>query len=104
MSDIKHRSVILINENNNLFACLCINGIDKSVKSHVRVRQTAVHNAVFVLVLFNDKTEISLKLFFLHVFASAHVEVQHGIFRPFFLKFFNGKSLEQILLSLEVAF
>ena len=35
--------------------------------------------------------------------SAAHIKVQHWIFCPFLFQFLNGKSLEQIFLSLKVA-
>ena len=35
---------------------------------------------------------------------TSHTEVKHGIFNPFCLETFYGKTLKQFLASLEIAF
>ena len=38
-----------------------------------------------------------------HVLAEAHVEMQHGVFRPLGFQFFDGKTFEQFFLAGEIA-
>ena len=103
MHHVKQRCVIFVNEHDNLLASLLIYGIDKVGKSYVRVYRIR-NNSIRFLVKFQNIKQISVKLFLVHVLATAHVEVEHGVVRPFLFMFFYGKSFKQFFLTLEVAF
>ena len=101
VGNVKKRRVIFVDEHHHLLACFLIGGHDQVFKTDI-----GIHLFTLVakpsLLLLQHVSQISLELLLLHVLATAHVEVEHGIFRPFRLQFLDGKPLEEVFLALEI--
>ena len=100
---VKHGCIIFVDEHNYLFPCFLVCCIDQFCQSVVGINLRLGDTPSF-LFHFQDETEVSLQLVLFHVLASAQVKMQHWIFCPFLLQLFDGKSFEQVSLSLKIVF
>ena len=98
---IQHRRVVFVDKHHHLLATLLISGVDEVYQTVVASYLWIIYSPFFLLVL-QKIAKVSFQFFLLHVLATAHVEVEHGIFRPLCLQFLDGKSLEEVFLALEV--
>ena len=101
MSHIQHRCIIFINKHYYLFARFFVCRVDELCQSVVGI-YLWLHDSPFLLFRFQNESEIPFQLFLVHVFASAHIKVEHRIFRPLLFHLFDGKSLEQVFLAFKV--
>lgn len=60
--------------------------------------------AVIFFYLFQLGQQVTFQLFLFHVLAQAHVEMQHGVLRPFGFQTLHGQSFEQVPPSFEIGF
>lgn len=102
MHNIKQRRVILVDEHHSLLACLDRDGLNQVEKPDVGILRIARHAETFFVVLKYVK-QVTFKLRFLHVLAPSQAEVQHGILRPLLLQLLDGKPLEEVFPTLEIA-
>ena len=98
---IQQRSIILIDEHNHLLACL-------SISSQNQIGQTIICsilrccNTIRSLFISQLIAQIIFQLLLFQMLATRHIKMQHRIFRPLLLQFFDGKPFKQILLTLEI--
>ena len=102
MHDIQHWRIIFVNEHHHLLATLLVSSIDEVYQTIVcpfdRFRDTP-----FLFLFLQTIIQILFQLLLIHVLSTAHIEVKHWIFRPFFFQLFDGKSFEEFFLALKVA-
>ncbi len=102
MHHVEQRRVVLIDKHHGLLARLGRDGLYQVEKPDIGVLGVACH-AKTVFIGLQDIQQIAFQLRLLHVLASCQAEVQHGIFRPLFLKLLDGKPLEEVFPALEIA-
>ena len=101
MHYIKQRSIILVNKDDHLLACLIICSLNQCSKTVVVV-SGRISNAIFILIFCKAIAKIAFQLILLHMLARSHAKSYYGIFRPVLLHSLDEESLEQVLSSLEI--
>ena len=103
MHDIEQRGVIFVDEYDDLTSGLFIGGADETGKAVVRA-DCGMGDAIGAFVLLEQFVKIMLEAFFVHVFATAHAEMEYGMGSPVFFQSFDGESFEKLAASFKIAF
>ena len=101
MHDVKQRSIVFINEHDNLLLRFLINTANQICETDIRIFSFKV-NSILLFIAFQHEKKETLQLFRIHMLAQTHIKIQHRIFIPFLLQALNGKSFKQILFSFKI--
>jgi len=101
MNNVKKRSVVFINEDNDLPTGLLANTADQSGETIIQ-SHFLTHFAIHLFIPIQLNTQHLLQTFLIHMLRHAHVKVKHRIPSPFRLQLINGKSLKQFLTTFKI--
>ena len=99
---LKHRLVVLINQNHHLLPRLLVRPLDD-------IHETFFWHTVFFLIAIQFLPSLQILIQntqqrgIIVIVAGIQIHVQYGMYRPVFLQTFHGKSLEKFLLPLEIS-
>ena len=101
MNNVEKRSVVFINEDNDLPTGLLANTADQSGETIIQ-SHFLTHFAIHLFISIQLNTQHLLQTFLIHMLRHAHVKVKHRIPSPFRLQLINGKSLKQFLTTFKI--
>ena len=100
MHHVQQRGIIFIDKDNDLTTGLLINTLNQVGQPYIAILQIC-RDTKLTLLPAQLEMQVIFQLFPIHVFALAHVKMQHRVRLPFLLQLFDGQALEQFLPPFE---